>query len=226
MFGSNPGNYILAQEGAIMPGGSVNDTMSGKNATQWANATLAFAQEGFTTKDLVNETIDLGNSSTSNATLAFAQEGAIMPGGSVNDTMSGKNATQWANATLAFAQEGFTTKDLVNETIDLGNSSTSNATLAFAQEGAIMPGGSVNDTMSGKNATQWANATLAFAQEGFTTKDLVNETIDLGNSSTSNATLAFAQEGAIMPGGSVNDTMSGKNATQWANATLATALVS
>ena len=43
MFGSNPGNYILAQEGAIMPGGSVNDTMSGKNATQWANATLATA---------------------------------------------------------------------------------------------------------------------------------------------------------------------------------------
>src|ERR671912_479978 len=152
MSGSNLGNYILAQEGAITPEGSVNDTMSGKNATQWANATLAFAQEGFTTKDLVNETIDLGNSSTSNATLAFAQEGAIMPGGSVNDTMSGKNATQWANATLAFAQEGFTTKDLVNETIDLGNSSTSNATLAFAQEGAIMPGGSVNDTMSGKNA--------------------------------------------------------------------------
>ncbi|HEY8522378.1 MAG TPA: hypothetical protein VIL14_01320 [Nitrososphaeraceae archaeon] len=103
MSGSNLGNYILAQEGAITPEGSVNDTMSGKNATQWANATLAFAQEGFTTKDLVNETIDLGNSSTSNATLAFAQEGAITPEGSVNDTMSGKNATQWANATLATA---------------------------------------------------------------------------------------------------------------------------
>ena len=43
MFGSNLGNYILAQEGAIMPEGSVNDTMSGKNATQWANATLVTA---------------------------------------------------------------------------------------------------------------------------------------------------------------------------------------
>ena len=37
------------------------------------------------------------------------------------------------------------------------------------------------------------NATLAFAQEGFTTKDLVNETIDMGNSTMSNATLASAQ---------------------------------
>jgi hypothetical protein len=36
---------ISAQEGAITPEGSVNDTMSGGNATQWANATLAFAQE-------------------------------------------------------------------------------------------------------------------------------------------------------------------------------------
>jgi hypothetical protein len=72
IFGSNIGDYILAQEGAITPEGSINDTMSGKNATQWANATLAFAQEG-----------------------------AITPEGSINDTMSGKNATQWANATLA-----------------------------------------------------------------------------------------------------------------------------
>jgi hypothetical protein len=36
---------------------------------------------------------------------------------------------------------------------------------AFAQEGAITPEGTVNDTMSGENATQWANATLAFAQQ-------------------------------------------------------------
>ena len=36
---------VLEQEGAITPEGSVNDTMSGENATQWANATLAFAQE-------------------------------------------------------------------------------------------------------------------------------------------------------------------------------------
>ncbi len=65
---------VLAQEGAITPEGSINDTMSGENATQWANATLAFAQEGFTTEDLVNETIDLGNDTMMNATLAFAQE--------------------------------------------------------------------------------------------------------------------------------------------------------
>jgi hypothetical protein len=38
---------VLAQEGAITPEGSVNDTLSGQNASQWAtNATLAFAQEG------------------------------------------------------------------------------------------------------------------------------------------------------------------------------------
>ena len=37
---------VLAQEGAITSEGSVNDTMSGQNASQWAvNATLAFAQE-------------------------------------------------------------------------------------------------------------------------------------------------------------------------------------
>ena len=65
---------VLAQEGTITPEGSINDTMSGENATQWANATLAFAQEGFTTEDLVNETIDLGNDTMMNATLAFAQE--------------------------------------------------------------------------------------------------------------------------------------------------------
>ena len=101
ILGSSIENYIYAQEGAITPEGSINDTMSGENATEWANATLAFAQEGFTTEDLINETIDLGNSSTSNATLAFAQEGAITPEGSINDTMSGENATEWANATLS-----------------------------------------------------------------------------------------------------------------------------
>ena len=88
------------------------------------NIPNAFAQEGFTTESLVNETIALGNTSESfkvndpsvtleettvpeqivtNATLAFAQEGAITPKG-MNDTMSTENATQWtANATLAFA---------------------------------------------------------------------------------------------------------------------------
>ena len=47
IFGFNFGNhYTFAQEGAITPEGSVNDTMSGQNASQWAaNSTLAFAQE-------------------------------------------------------------------------------------------------------------------------------------------------------------------------------------
>ena len=78
------------------------------------------------------------------------------------------NATsKTMNATLAFAQEGFTTEDLVNETIDMGNdtSMTMNATLAFAQEGAITPEGSINDTMSMGNDTGMMNATLAYAQE-------------------------------------------------------------
>src|ERR671910_702022 len=106
ILGSNPGHhYAFAQEGAITPEGSVNDTLSGQNASQWAtNATLAFAQEGFQTEDLVNETIDIGNTTTS-------------------------------NATLAFAQEGFQTEDLVNETIDIGNTTaTANATLAYAAQ--------------------------------------------------------------------------------------------
>ncbi|HET8793369.1 MAG TPA: hypothetical protein VFM31_06230 [Nitrososphaeraceae archaeon] len=51
-----------------------------------------------------------------------------------------------------FAQEGFQTEDLVNETIDLGNATTSNATLAFAQEGAITSGG-MNNTMPAGNTT-------------------------------------------------------------------------
>jgi hypothetical protein len=51
-----------------------------------------------------------------------------------------------------YAQEGFQTKDLVNETIDLGNATTSNATLAFAQEGAITSGG-MNNTMPSGNTT-------------------------------------------------------------------------
>src|SRR5215212_2795370 len=151
ILGAHPGNhYAFAQEGAITPEGSVNDTMSGQNASQWST----------------NATLDIVNTTTSNKTLAFAQEGAITPEGSVNDTMSGQNASQWStNATLAFAQEGFQTEDLVNETIDIGNTTTSNATLAFAQEGAITPEGSVNDTMSGQNASQWStNATLAFVQ--------------------------------------------------------------
>src|SRR5215211_7882254 len=80
ILGAHHGNhYAFAQEGAITPEGSVNDTMSGQNASQWST----------------------------NATLAFAQEGSITPEGSVNDTMSGQNASQWStNATLAFAQEG------------------------------------------------------------------------------------------------------------------------
>jgi hypothetical protein len=95
------------------------------------------------------------------------------------------------NIDNAFAQEDFTTEDLVNETITLGNTSDSfkvtndssvileettipeqivtNATLAFAQEGAITPEG-MNNTMSTENVTEWTgNATLAtptaFAQE-------------------------------------------------------------
>ncbi|HET7643945.1 MAG TPA: hypothetical protein VFK40_10590 [Nitrososphaeraceae archaeon] len=50
------------------------------------------------------------------------------------------------------AQEGFQTEDLVNETIDLGNATTSNATLAFAQEGAITSGG-MNNTMPSGNTS-------------------------------------------------------------------------
>jgi hypothetical protein len=46
------------------------------NSTGMLNATLAFAQEGFQTEDLVNETIDIGNNTatTANATLAYAAE--------------------------------------------------------------------------------------------------------------------------------------------------------
>jgi nitrite reductase (NO-forming) len=58
---------------------------------------------------------------------------------------------------------------------------------------------------SDKNATsKTMNATLAFAQEGFTTEDLVNETIDMGNTTTMNATLASAQEAVSIAAGSSN----------------------
>ena len=60
---------VLAQEGAITPEGSVNDTMSGQNASQWAsNATLAFAQGDDTG-------LSMDNSTMMNATLAYAQQG-------------------------------------------------------------------------------------------------------------------------------------------------------
>ncbi len=53
---------VLAQEGAITPEGSINDTMSGQNASQWAsNATLVYAQgesedTGGMTEGLGNDT--------------------------------------------------------------------------------------------------------------------------------------------------------------------------
>ena len=111
----------------------------------------------------------------------FGQEGAITPEGSVNDTMSGKNATQWANATLAFAQEGFTTKDLVNETIDLGNDTTSmNATLAFAQEDdtGMTQGEDMDDMngdMGGMNQSQGNDTGMVQGQSNEAKNDGNNE---------------------------------------------------
>ncbi|HET8858229.1 MAG TPA: plastocyanin/azurin family copper-binding protein [Nitrososphaeraceae archaeon] len=90
--GSTTSNATLAyaQEGAITPEGTINDTMSmGNDTSMMMNATLAFAQEGFQTEDLVNETIDLGNNTaTSNATLAFAQEQVSIAAGSSNPSAS------------------------------------------------------------------------------------------------------------------------------------------
>ena len=56
------------------------DGMMGNDTGGMMNATLAYAQEGFTTEDLVNETIDLGNDTGGmmNATLAYAQEDEMM----------------------------------------------------------------------------------------------------------------------------------------------------
>ena len=93
---------VLAQEGTITSEGTVNDTMSGENATQWVNATLVFAQEGFTTEDLVNETIDLGNDTMKmNATLAFAQSEGT------NQTMqdAGQSANQTGEAVQGNASD-------------------------------------------------------------------------------------------------------------------------
>jgi hypothetical protein len=66
----------------------------------------------------------------------------------------------------AYAQEGFQTEDLVNETIDLGNTTTSNATLVFAQEGSITPE-EINNTMQIFNDTSMKmNATLPVSLTG------------------------------------------------------------
>ena len=76
---------VLAQEGAITPEGSVNDTMSGQNASQWAsNATLAFAQGDDTG-------MSMDNSTMMNATLAYAQQGEE---NATTTTGGGGNATQ------------------------------------------------------------------------------------------------------------------------------------
>ncbi|HEX6647698.1 MAG TPA: plastocyanin/azurin family copper-binding protein [Nitrososphaeraceae archaeon] len=89
ILGSNPGNYY------------------------------AFAQEGFQTEDLVNETIELGNTTTSNATLAFAQEQVSIAPGSSNPsatqfyvppeiTISAGTAVTWTNddSTIHTVTEG------------------------------------------------------------------------------------------------------------------------
>ena len=69
--------------------------------------------------------------------------------------------------------------------INNNGSNSNNIDKVFAQ----------GDGMMGNDTGGMMNATLAYAQEGFTTEDLVNETIDLGNDTTiMNATLAFAQE--------------------------------
>jgi hypothetical protein len=79
---------VLAQEGAITPEGSVNDTMSGQNASQWAtNATLAFAQG-----DDTGMSID--NSTMMNATLAYAQQGEGNTTITTGSGNGGGNATQ------------------------------------------------------------------------------------------------------------------------------------
>ena len=76
---------VLAQEGAITPEGSVNDTMSGQNASQWAsNATLAFAQGD-------EPGMSMDNSTMMNATLAYAQQGEE---NATTTTGGGGNATQ------------------------------------------------------------------------------------------------------------------------------------
>ena len=79
----------------------------------------------------------------------------------------------------AFAQEGFQTEDLVNETIELGNTTTSNATLAFAQEQVSIAPGSSNPsatqfyvppeiTISAGTAVTWTNndSTIHTVTEG------------------------------------------------------------
>ena len=73
--------------------------------------------------------------------------------------------------------------------INNNGSNSNNIDKVFAQ----------GDGMMGNDTGGMMNATLAYAQEGFTTEDLVNETIDLGNDTTMmNATLAYAQEDEMM----------------------------
>jgi len=127
------------------------------NATsKISNATLAapaFAQEGFTTKDLVNETIALGNTSESfqSKNNTSAEVGALTPGGMTvtsNNTVTPETIV--TNATLApsaYAQE---TGMMGNDTGMIGNdtSMTMNATLAYAQEAVSIAAGSSNPSNS------------------------------------------------------------------------------
>jgi len=78
----------------------------------------------------------------------------------------GINTSSSNSINNAYAQEGFQTQDLVNETIDLGNATTSNATLVFAQEGSITPE-EINNTMQIFNDTSMTmNATLPVSLTG------------------------------------------------------------
>ena len=90
-----------------------------------------FAQEGFQTEDLVNETIDIGNNTaTSNATLAFAQEQVSISPGSSNPSASEfftpKEITVSAGTTVTWTNE-----DTTIHTVVEGSPQSSGATPAF-----------------------------------------------------------------------------------------------
>ena len=140
-----------------------------------------FAQEGFQTEDLVNETIALGNTSESFKV--------------ANDTSATPEKTEIpeqmvTNATLAFAQEGAITPEGMNETMGNDTSMIMNATLAFAQEQVSISPGSSNPSASEfftpKEITVSAGTTVTWTNE-----DTTIHTVVEGSPQSSGATPAF-----------------------------------
>jgi nitrite reductase (NO-forming) len=118
----------FAQEGAITPEGTVNNTMS-NDTSMMMNATLAFAQEGaITPEGTVNNTMSNDTSMMMNATLAYAQEAVSIAAGSSNPSATEfyvpKEISVPAGSTVTWTNDDSTIHTVVEGTAQGGSGET------------------------------------------------------------------------------------------------------